>query len=149
MSLVRWDPFADVSQLRDQVNRLFEQSLTRTGREPASAQVWAPTVDVLETANDLVLHAELPGIRPEDIHLQVEGDTLTLRGERTLQKEQAAQRYVRVERAYGAFQRSFTLGVPIKQDAIKANYKDGVLEIVLPKAEEVKPKQIKVQVEGE
>lgn len=148
MSIVRWDPFADMAQLREQVNRLFEQSLTRAGREPVSTRTWAPMVDIEETADALVLHAELPGIKPEDIAIQIEGDTLTLRGERKFEQESADRQYIRVERSYGAFQRTFTLGVPIKQDEVKASYRDGVLEVVLPKSEEVKPKQIKIEVES-
>lgn len=149
MSLVHWDPFADMHQLREQVNRLFEQSLTRSGNEPASMRTWAPSVDIVETENELVVHAELPGIKPEDIQIQVEGDTLTLRGERKFEKEEKGKQYVRVERAYGSFQRSFTLNVPVKQDKVSANYRDGVLEINIPKAEEVKPKQIKVNIARE
>jgi len=147
MSMVRWDPFADMTQLREQVNRLFEQSLTRTGREPAAMRTWAPSVDIVETENELVIHAELAGMKPEDIDIQLEGDTLTIKGERKFAREEKSKQYVRVERAYGVFQRSFTLGVPVKQQEIKAAYHDGILEVTLPKAEEVKPKQIQIQVE--
>lgn len=147
MSLVRWDPFADMAQLRDQVNRLFEQSLTASGREPASMRTWAPTVDIAETADAMVIFADLSGVNADDISIQMEGDTLTIRGERRAQKDDSDKRFVRIERSYGAFQRSFTLGVPIKQDEVTARYRDGILEVTLPKAEEVKPKQIPVQVE--
>jgi len=146
--MVRWDPFADMAQLREQVNRLFEQNLARTGREPVSTRTWAPVVDIEETADALVLHAELPGIKPEEIAIQIESDTLTIRGERKLEQEANDRQYVRIERAYGAFMRTFTLGVPVKQAEVKASYHDGVLEIILPKAEEVKPKQIQIQVES-
>ena len=149
MSIVRWDPFADISQLREQVNRLFEQSLTTSGHEPASMRTWAPTVDIEETKDALIIHAELPGIKPEEISIQVEGDTLTLRGERQIQREEKDKQFVRVERAYGAFQRSFTLGIPIKTDEVNACYNNGVLDITLPKAEEVKPKSIQVKIEVE
>ncbi len=114
MSLVRWDPFADMAQLRDQVDRLFAQSLTRTGQEPASARTWAPNVDIVENEQALVLHAELPGMNPDDIAIQIEGDTLTIKGERKFAHEEKRKQYVRIERAYGAFQRSFTLGIPVK-----------------------------------
>ena len=147
MSMVRWDPFADMAQLREQVNRLFEQSITRTGHEPASLRTWAPVVDIAETDDALLMHVELPGVNPAEINIQVEGDTLTLRGERKFHQEEKGKQYVRIERAYGAFQRSFTLNVPIKQDQVHAAYRDGVLEITLPKAEEVKPKLIKVNIE--
>jgi len=147
MSLVRWDPFADMAQLRDQVNRLFEQSLTASGREPASMRTWAPAVDIAETADAMMIFADLSGVNADEIGIQMEGDTLTIRGERRAQKDDSGKRFVRIERSYGAFQRSFTLGVPIKQDEVTARYRDGILEITLPKAEEVKPKQIPVQVE--
>jgi len=136
-----------MAQLRDQVNRLFEQSLTASGREPASMRTWAPTVDIAETADAMVIFADLSGVNADDISIQMEGDTLTIRGERRAQKDDSDKRFVRIERSYGAFQRSFTLGVPIKQDEVTARYRDGILEVTLPKAEEVKPKQIPVQVE--
>ena len=147
MSLVRWDPFADMAKLRDQVDRLFAQSLTRTGHEPASTRTWAPNVDIVETEHALILHAELPGMKPEEIAIQMEGDTLTIKGERKFEHEEKRKQFVRIERAYGTFQRSFTLGIPVKSQDIHAMYRNGVLEITLPKAEEVKPKQIQIQVE--
>jgi len=147
MSLVRWDPFADMAQLREQMNRLFEQSLSRVGTEPTATSTWAPAVDILETENELILRAELPGVNPDDITIRMEGETLTLRGDRRVEKAEKDWQYVRVERAYGTFQRSFTLGLRVQQDQIHATYRDGVLEVILPKAEEVKPRQIKVNVE--
>ncbi len=150
MSLIRWDPFADMAQLREQVNRLFEQSLTHSGNEPMGTRVWAPAVDIHETDAAIVLEMEIPGIKPEAIDIQLVGDTLTVKGERTLAREEdTTKRYVRVERAYGAFQRSFTLGIPVEQGGVCAAYKDGVLTITLPKAESVKPKQVKVEVQTE
>ncbi len=146
MSLGRWDPFADMAQLREQVNRLFDTTLNRSGQEPTAARTWAPVVDIYETVQAIVLHVDLPGVKPEEIDIRITGDTLTLKGERTLAREETEKQYVRIERAYGAFQRSFTLGVPIEQSAVTAAYHDGVLEITLPKAEESKPKQVKVDV---
>jgi HSP20 family protein len=148
MSMLRWEPFADLTQLRDQMNRLFDQSLTRTGREPAAVATWAPLVDIQETEDAIVLHAEVPGVKPENIDIQLSGDTLTIRGERRVVKEEKNKSFVRTERAYGVFQRSFTLGIPIDQAKVTAHYEDGVLELTLPKAEEVKPKQIKIEVAG-
>lgn len=147
MSMMRWDPFADMAQLREQVNRLFEQSLTRTG-QPVAAQAWAPTVDIYETESTIVLCIELPGMQADAIDIQITGDTLTIKGERQLDREQTGRQYVRVERAYGPFQRSFTLGLPIEQTKVAANYRDGILELTLPKAEAVKPKQIKIDVQA-
>ncbi|MEI7834117.1 MAG: Hsp20/alpha crystallin family protein [bacterium] len=151
MSIVRWDPFADMALLRDQVNRAFEQSLNRTGQgqEPASSRTWAPVVDIAESGNDFVLHVEVPGLKPEEIDIQIADDTLTIKGERKLEKETKEKEYVRIERSYGAFQRSFSLGVPIKKESVSASYNSGVLTITLPKAEDKKPKQIKIEVKGE
>jgi HSP20 family protein len=149
VSMIRWEPFADMTQLRAQVNRLFEQTLSQGGHEPVAPQSWAPAVDVLETEDALVLRAEVPGITPADIQIQLVGDTLTLKGERKFEQQAKGRQYLRVERAYGIFQRSFTLGIPVKNEAVQANYREGVLEITLPKAEEVKPKQITIHVTGE
>ncbi len=152
MSLIRWDPFADMAQLREQVNRLFEQSLTHAGNEPMTTRAWAPAVDIHETDAAIVLEMEVPGVTPEEIDIQLVGDTLTVKGARTLAREEegsAAKHYVRIERAYGAFQRSFTLGIPVEQGGVRASYQHGVLEITLPKAESVKPKQVKVEVQTE
>jgi len=146
MSLIRWDPFGEMNQLRSQVNTLFEQMLTRGGGELNTTQAWAPSVDIWETETAIVLHVEVAGIKPEDIDVSITGDTLTIKGERKAQKEEKGKQYVRIERSYGAFQRSFTLGVPIDQTGVKAQSKDGVLEVTLPKREEVKPKQVKVEV---
>lgn len=149
MSLARWDPFADMAQLRDEVNRLFEHSITAGGREPVSTRMWAPTVDIEESENEIIIHAELPGINPDEIAIQMEGDTLTIRGERLVKKEEREKKYIRVERSYGSFQRSFSIGVPVKNDEVNAQYNEGVLTITLPKAEDIKPKQIPVKVTRE
>ena len=146
MSLIRWDPFGEMHQLRGQVNTLFEQMLARQGQDRAYSQTWAPSVDILETDTTIVLHVEVAGIKPEDIDIAITGDTLTIKGERKAEQEEHGKQYVRIERSYGAFQRSFTLGVSIDQAGVKATSKDGVLEITLPKREEVKPKQVKVEV---
>lgn len=145
MDLIRWDPFADLGTLRDRVNRLFEETLSRSGlREPAEARTWAPLVDIHETDGEIVVSADLPGLSRDQIDIELTGDSLTIKGERTF--EDANKNYVRVERPRGAFQRSFTIGVPIDQANVKAAYHDGVLEVTLPKAEEARPKQVKVEV---
>ncbi len=146
MSMIRWDPFADMAQLREQVNRLFEQSLTHSGHEPVTTQSWAPALDIVETADAITLYVELPGIDPAGIDIQMAGDTLTLKGERRAPEEHGRQ-FIRVERNYGAFQRAFTLGVPIEAAGIHAVYTDGVLEVTLPKREAAKPKQVKIEVQ--
>ena len=147
MSMLRWDPFADVAQLREQVNRLFEQSLTRGSQQAASANTWSPAVDIFETDELIGLRMEVAGVPVESIDIQLTGDTLTIRGERKLERSEE-QQYLRVERSYGPFQRAFTLGIPVDQQAVHAACYDGVLEITLPKRAEAKPRQVKISVEN-
>jgi HSP20 family protein len=146
MTLLRWDPFADMTHLREQVNRLFEQSMPQTGRESTSAQTWSPAVDIFETSDAIGLRVDVAGIAPDDIDIQMAGDTLTIKGERKLEKKAQGTQYIRLERTYGAFQRSFTLGVAVNEAGVRATYRDGVLEITLPKKDDVKPKQVKIEV---
>lgn len=148
MAIVRWDPFRDLISIQDRMNRLFEQTLARTrGEEEGIAtSTWMPAVDIYETPDQVVMKAELPGLTREDIEINVRDNTLSLRGERKFEKEVKEENYLRIERAYGSFQRSFTLPATIQQDKIKAVFKDGVLEVSLPKAEEARPKQIKIDV---
>jgi HSP20 family protein len=139
----RWDPFRDLSVLQDRINRIFSEA-TRGGAESASTRTWAPVVDIMETPSDLVVRAELPGFKQEDIDVEVTSESLTIKGERPFD-ETAKEQYLRVERPYGPFQRSFTIGVPVQPDKVKATYRDGLLEVVIPKAEEVKPKKIAIE----
>ncbi len=144
-NIVRFDPFEDITRIQREVNRLFEDN-HRGGRasEPASARTWAPLVDIFEDQNEIVVRAELPGVSQDDIDIELTGETLTLKGERKFADAQRRDSYVRVERAYGPFQRSFTIGVPVQNDAVAASYKDGLLEVHLPKSEATKPKKVKV-----
>jgi len=148
MTLTRWDPFRDLVTLQDRMNRLFDESVrnVRTGDEALSSATWSPAVDIYETDSEVVLKAELPEVNQKDIDIQVENNTLTLRGERKLDKETKQENFHRIERAYGIFSRSFTLPSTVDQERIKADYRDGILRISLPKREESKPKQIKVAV---
>jgi HSP20 family protein len=141
MSIGRWDPFRELEALQENVNKLFQETMGKPFRESASPRSWSPAVDVLEDENKIVVQAELPGMKRDDINVELSGDTLTIRGERKLDNK---ENYVRIERTYGPFQRSFTIGVPIKSDELKANYKDGILEIIIPKAEEIRPKRIEI-----
>jgi HSP20 family protein len=144
-NIVRFEPFEDMARIQREVNRLFEDN-GRTGRvsEPASARTWAPLVDIFEDANEIVVRAELPGVSQEEIDIELTGDTLTIKGERKFEDAQRRDNYVRVERSYGQFQRSFTIGVPVQNDAVSASYKEGILEVHLPKSEATKPKKVKV-----
>lgn len=148
--ITRWDPFRDMAELQDRINRIFEDRMTRgeRGGEPVSTRTWAPAVDIYEDENQLVVRADIPGLKKEDIDIQVTSDALVISGERKFEETDADKRnYVRVERAYGPFQRTFTIGVPVKPGEVKASYKDGVLEVMVPKAEEIKPKKVQVEVE--
>ncbi|MFQ5846876.1 MAG: Hsp20/alpha crystallin family protein [Candidatus Methylomirabilales bacterium] len=148
MAIVRWDPFQDLVSLQDRMNRFFEQTMARSrgDREGVVAGTWAPAVDIYETADSVVLKAELPGLTKDDIDMQVRDNILTLKGERRLEKEVKEENYLRVERAYGNFQRAFTIPAAVQADKIRAVFKDGILEVNIPKAEEAKPKQIKIEV---
>ncbi len=146
MAVVKWDPFRDLLSIQDRMNRLFEQTLSRSrAEEGITASTWAPAVDIYETPETIVLKAELPGLRREDIEIEVRENTLTLRGERRFAKDVQEENYLRIERAYGAFQRSFTLPTTISQEKIRAVFRDGVLELTLPKAEEAKPRKIAIE----
>jgi len=142
MPIVRWDPFSDMIQLRDEIGRWFEDVGEKS--KSRKSAVWAPNVDIKETDKEIQIKADLPGIKMEDIDVSVDEDQLIIKGERKEEKEEKEKDYVRVERSYGSFYRSFNIGVPVKADEVKATYKDGVLEINLPKSEAKKPKRIAI-----
>jgi len=148
MALIRWDPFREMASLQERMNRLFSDFRIRAplGEEEITQGSWVPPVDIYETVESIVLEAELPGITKEDIVVEVKDGTLTLKGDRKFEKEVKEENYHRVERSYGAFQRAFTLPGTVQHDKVKAKFKDGILEITLPKVEQAKPKQIKVDV---
>jgi HSP20 family protein len=150
MTIVRWEPFRDLVSLQDRMNRLFGETYrgaARTGDDDrALGGSWAPAVDIFEKDGNIVLTAELAGIDPKAVDVRVENNVLTLQGERKFDKELQKDSFHRVERAYGSFTRSFTLPSVVDTGKIKAESKDGVLKLTLPKREEAKPKQIQVQV---
>lgn len=151
MAIVRWEPFRDLVSLQDRMNRLFDESFRGVSRgageeDWALGGSWAPAVDIFEHEGNIVLKAELPGVDSKDVDVRVENNVLTLRGERKFDSEVKKESYHRVERAYGAFSRSFTLPTVVDTDHIKAEFKDGVLRLTLPKREEAKPKQITINV---
>jgi len=147
MALVRWEPLRDLMNFQERMNRLFDDAYSRKGElSPIEKGDWSPAVDVFETNDAIELKAELPGLTASDVDISLENDVLTLSGERTMSKEVKEENYHRVERSYGSFTRSFALPRRIHKEKIKATFKDGVLHITLPKAEEVKPKQIKIEV---
>jgi len=139
-------PFRGASTPQEQINRIFGDGVGRTGEE-SNLTPWAPAVDIYETENELVVKADLPDMNPQDLDIRVENNILTIRGERKFEKRVSEENYLRVERAYGSFARSFTLANTVNSEAIKADYQNGVLTLSIPKTEEAKPKQIKVNVE--
>ena len=141
----RWDPFRNLSTLQEQVNRLFETSYRGRG-DNSALTTWAPAVDIYETENELVLKADLPDVNEQDLDIQIENNMLTIRGERKFDHEVKEDNYLRIERTYGAFSRSFSLPNTVNAEAIKAEYKNGVLRVELPKRAESKPRQVKVNV---
>ncbi len=149
-TIVRWDPFKEMATLQERMNRMFEDVWGR-GRRPDEDFIsgsWVPPVDVRETKDSLEISAELPGIDPKDVEVSVEGGVLTLKGMRQFEKAAEGETYHRVERAYGAFERSFTLPTNVDAEKIQAAYRHGVLHLTVPKREEAKPKAISIKVEG-
>jgi HSP20 family protein len=144
-AISRFGPFR-THPLQEQLNRLFNEAFERSSEE-SSITTWAPAVDIYETGHGLVVKADLPDVKPEDLDIRVENNILTIRGERKFEKKVNETNYLRVERAYGSFSRSFSLANTVNSEAIKAEYKNGVLTLAIPKKEEAKPKQIKVNVE--
>ncbi len=147
--LTRWEPMRDFVALSRAVNRMIdEEPFTPLFRETQDLSTWAPAVDVYEDAESVRLTAELPGLEHKDVDVRIENGVLTLTGERKLEDEEKKDNYYRIERRYGAFTRSFTLPTTVDADKVKAEFKNGLLKITLPKREEAKPKQIKVKVEA-
>jgi HSP20 family protein len=146
MSITRWDPFQNLATLQDQVNRLFETPFAGHRTENSNLTAWAPAVDIYETENELVIKADLPDINEKDLDVQVENNMLTIRGERKFEKKVNEDNYLRVERTYGSFSRSFSLPTTVNTESIHAEYKNGVLTVQLPKRAESKPRQVKVNV---
>jgi HSP20 family protein len=148
MAIVRFDPVRDIMSLQERMNRLFSESYRGPAGEEdwALGGTWAPAVDIYEQESNIEIKAELPGVDPKDVDIRLENNVLTIKGERKLDNEVKKENYHRVERSYGVFTRSFTLPSVVDPTAIKADFKDGMLRITLPKREESKPKQIQINV---
>jgi HSP20 family protein len=144
-TISRFEPFRSITTVQDQLNRILDKAFERVGEE-SSLSTWAPAVDIFETGHELVVKADLPEIDPKDLDILVENNILTIRGERKFEQKLNEDNYLRVERAYGSFARSFTLANTVNSEAINAEYHQGVLTLTIPKKEEAKPKQIKVTV---
>jgi len=142
----QWSPFRQLSTLRDEIDRLFESPLTALTQSPNQfSSGWMPAVDLSEDKDNLYLKAELPGMKKEDIQVSIHEGVLSLSGERTLDERCKGAEVYRSERFLGRFQRTLTLPVPINAETVKATYRDGILNVVLPKTEESKPKHIEVK----
>ena len=148
-SMIRWEPFRELSTFHDRMERLFNEvtgHFARPNESDLTAGLWNPPVDVYETNDSIVMKADLPDVKQNEVDISVDGNTLTIKGERKREKEINEKSYYRSERIYGSFVRSFTLPGTVDPEKIEATFTNGVLKLTLPKREETKPKQIKVKV---
>jgi HSP20 family protein len=148
MALVRWDPFRELEEVSDRLNRMFARpaASATNGKETMIVADWTPSVDISETEGEYQIKAEIPDVRKEDVKVTVEDGVLTIQGQRKQEKEEKGTKYHRIERSYGSFARTFSLPDVIETDKVKAEFKDGVLNLHLPKSEKAKPKAIEVKV---
>jgi HSP20 family protein len=144
MAIERWDPFREAVSLRDAMNSLFQDSFVRPGGTMAQSGSAALPLDVYETENEFVIRASLPGVKPEDVQITVQGDTVTIRGESKAEEERKGEQWHLRERRFGAFQRSVSLPTPVNADKAQAHFENGVLTLTLPKSEAARPRQIKI-----
>lgn len=147
MSIIRWEPFDEMMSMRESMNRLFEDFFARRPRT-AGPLVWQPAIEVFETDTEIVVKAELPGIDPKSVSVNVTSDGLIIKGEAKAEQEEKGRNYYRRELRYGAFQRTIPLPTEVKSEDTKATFRHGILEVKVPKAERVRPKTVKVEVEG-
>jgi HSP20 family protein len=147
MKLVKWDPIHDVGTIRDDIDRIFDGFFgkIRPGRTTLDSY-WTPLIDLEETEDSVRVRAELPGMKKDEIKISLDGDHLHLSGERKQEKEEKEKTYHRIERSYGRFERVIPLPTEVEKEKVKAVYTDGVLQITLPKSENVKPKEIAIDV---
>src|SRR5271170_1915723 len=150
MSITRWDPFREVASLQNRMNSLFQDFPRNQGGEnaPLTNASFAPPVDIYEDEHKIALKLEVPGMKQEDLHVRIENNLLTVRGERKFEKEEKEENFHRIERRYGTFYRAFTLPATIDTANVKASCDSGILKLELAKKAEAKPKQIKIEVNG-
>ena len=146
MALASWTPYRDLVTVRDEMNRVFNEVFNRGSNDDSTwySGAWSPPVDIYETDDALVMKAELPGFSKDDISIEMKENTLVIKGERKHEDEVKEGNYHRIERSYGAFQRAFMLPMTVDQEKVKASYKDGILELRLPKVQAAQPKRIAV-----
>jgi HSP20 family protein len=145
MNVVKYDPFRDIRTLQDEMNRLFSGTFSRGSQDEVLRGAWSPSVDIFENKNEIVLEAELPGMKAEDVNISIENNVLTLHGERRFEKKDESDNFHRVERAYGSFSRSFTLPPTVSSENANAQFENGVLRLTLAKREEAKPRRIEIK----
>jgi HSP20 family protein len=146
MSIERWQPLSELMSLRQAMDRLFEDSFVRPSRGLVTVgEIAAPALDVYQTSNEVVVKAALPGLKPEDVNIDITGETLTIRGESKAEQEIKKEDYLYKERRYGSFSRSVVLPSGLKTDKAEATMENGILTLTIPKLEEVKPKKISVK----
>ena len=149
MNIVKYDPFRDLRNLQDEMNRLFSGTFSRGGSQDEVLRgAWSPSVDIFENKNEIVLEAELPGMKAEDVNISIENNVLTIHGERKFEKKDEKDNFHRVERAYGSFTRSFTLPPTVSSENADAEFENGVLRLTLAKREEAKPRRIEIKANG-
>ena len=147
MNLITYDPFRELRGLQEEMNRVFNTNLNRGGNDLARG-AWNPSVDIFENKDNIVLEAELPGMKPEDVHISIENNVLTIHGERRFEKKDEQDNFHRVERSYGSFTRSFTLPPTVSSENVDAVFDNGVLRLTMAKREEAKPRRIEIKATG-
>jgi HSP20 family protein len=145
MVVTRWEPLKDLMALQERMNKLFDETFSR-GTQDVDVGVWSPLVDILEQGDEIIIKMEIAEVDQKSIDIKVDGNALTIKGERQLEEGTKREDYLRLERPYGTFSRSFSLPTTVDLGKVQASHKDGILRVVLPKKEETKPKQIKVEV---
>jgi HSP20 family protein len=149
MSIIKYDPFRELRSLQDEMNRLFNVNFAgKFNQEDMASGGWTPSVDIYESEGEIVLEAELPGMKRDDFEVSIENNIITLKGERNFEKSEESDNYHRVERAYGSFTRSFSLPRSVSAENTKADFSNGILRVSLPKKEEAKARKIEVAGEG-
>jgi HSP20 family protein len=147
MNLVKWDPFAELEDVSKSLNRIFGRFPARPAdREALAMADWAPTVDISETDSAYMIKGEIPGVNKEDVKVTIEDGMITMRGQRKLEKEEKDKKFHRIERSYGSFMRSFRVPDDVDENAVKAEFKDGMINVTLPKSGKSKARSINVSI---
>ena len=146
MTIVRWEPMRELSSLQTEMNRLFNTVFDQPSGGNAGMRRWVPAMDLVETPDDFVLRADLPGLTEEDVKIEIEDNTLSISGERQTEHESGEEGFYRLERAFGSFSRALTLPKGVNAEGVAASFDRGVLEVRIPKPEAVKPRRISIAV---